>query len=238
MKHLFRTLTVLVALFAAGTTQATTLDVLLNGGTITAGDKLFDNWRLLFYGSGDGRNFNAANIDVQPLNDGGLDPGPGLSFGVSNNELSVTGDGIYNYVDLKFGFRASVLDPLLLIKDNSLNLTGGVVTNSGDNGMYIHEDIGTALGGNDLGTKQVEFSWLDGTGLIQNLTDSASFVPHSEIWVTKNILVWSVDDTDTASLNGFGQRFSQTSEVIPEPATLALTALGLVGLAAMRRRKS
>jgi hypothetical protein len=231
----------LLTIFINGGANATPLSNLLNGGSITAGDKLFDNWSLGFYDSSDGRTFNAANIDVTALNDGGLNPGPGLIFSVSNGELSVNGDGIYAFVDLMFGFRASVTDPAFLIKDNSLGSLNAFVAStadlndgSNDNGNYINEKIGTAAGLSDLGINEVEFSILDSV-TTSNVTDSVVFAPQREVWVTKNILVWAVDDTDSAGLYGFDQRFSQTPAV-PEPSTFLLLGGGLAALVAIRRR--
>ncbi len=250
MKQFTHALTVLLlVLFTSAGAQATLLSDLFNGGSITAGDKLFDNWQMVSYVASDpARSFNAANIDVTPLNNGGMDPGPGLNFTVSNSELSVTGDGIYAFVDLMFGFRASVLDPTLRIKDNSLTLTDAVLAwdpadGSYDLGTYIRETIGSAADQENLAVKNIEFSVFgDPQVFIDNTFDSATFTPQSEIWVTKNILVWSVDDTDTAELFEFEQRFAQEAggnpnEVVPEPATFALMALGLVGVAAVRRMK-
>lgn len=213
---------------------------LLNGGSITARDKLFDNWDFSFVSSDAQRQFNANNIQVTALADGGDNPGPGLQFIVSNGELTVTGDGVYAFVDLTLSFRVSVLSGAnMLIKDNSLELTGGSVTGLGDNGFYIHESIGTSEGGSELGEKQVEFSWLDkslgGPGLISELSDSAEFQPQSEIWVTKNILVWATGTDETATLLGFEQRFSQ--QPVPEPGSLALAALALAGLGVAARRR-
>ncbi|WP_305046052.1 PEP-CTERM sorting domain-containing protein [Geoalkalibacter sp.] len=229
----------LVLICTAPGAQAITLAELFNGGSITAGDKLFDNWQLLNHVASDGRELNAGNIEVTALDDGGLNPGPGLDFSVANNELSITGDGLYAFVDLMFGFRVSVLDPLRRITDNSLELTDGFYTwvedvgIFNDVGFYIRETVGTSPWTSDLGIKEVEFSLLDGVSTAI-LDDLAAFPPRSEIWVTKNILVWAVAETDSAALFGFEQRFSQT--VIPEPGTLVLLALGGVGLLIARRK--
>jgi len=242
MNRILQTLGALALVLAmSGGAQAVPLSSMFGGGTITAGDKLFDQWVLVSYLASDpARSFDAANIEVTALNDGGLEPGPGLSFNVSNGELTAGGDGIFAFVDLMFGFRVSVLDPSLRIKDNSLSITLGSIAYAPDGvndaGMFVLESIGTALGQDDLGTKQVEFSLLNDV-VTSAVSDSATFPPQAEIWVTKNILVWATDTGDTANLSSFEQRFSQAA--VPEPGTgllLIAVALGAVGTRCFRRR--
>lgn len=239
MKHTLEHLSVFAVVFATlGNAQATPLTTLFSGGTLTTGDKLFDRWSLVSATTSDGHVVNTGNIEVTTLGPPGpnpLDPGPGLRFNVLDNELKVTGDGIYAFIDLQFRFRVSALNPGLRIKDGSLvseNLLSRAADGANDLGTYILESVGSAAGLNDLGIAAVEFSVLDDV-LTNSITASTTFAPQGEIWVTKNILVWSQDVTDSATLTAFEQRFSQTQ--VPEPGTLAL--LGMAGLAACLTRR-
>lgn len=241
MKRLLSTLTALAGLLATlGSAEAVPLSNLFAGGALTIGDKQFDQFTLHFAGTSDGHIINTSNIDVTTLGPVGLDPlnpGPGLRFSVLNNELRVTGDGVFAYADLQFGFRVSALDPGFRIKDNSMVIGGSLNRNADGNndlGSYIRETIGTMPGLSDLATSAVEFSILNDI-LTLNPSSSATFAPQSAIWVTKNILVWSQDTTDTAALNVFEQRFSQAPAGVPEPDVLAL--LGIASLAAYLTRR-
>ncbi len=94
-------------------TGPTTLDVLLNGNCIVAGDKIFDNWELTSQG---GKPYDLSNVQVIPVND---DPNnPGLRY-VTNN-LSVSGS---EFTGWQMEYDVSTLSGDPLIKDYSLEMT-------------------------------------------------------------------------------------------------------------------
>lgn len=249
MKRILQISALTLALVGAGGAQAIPLSVLLNGGSITAGDKVFDSFTSLSYVATDGRSANYANIDVTALNDGGMDPGPGLRFTVVNGELAVTGgvdvtgQGLSNFIDLAFGFRVTA-PAGKLIKDNTLAFPPGGASlfysddQSNDLGVRIQEWVGDAfVDPTTSGYIYTEFSNLDGT-LNSVIPASSNFAPQQSVYVTKDILVWAADATDTATLFGFDQRFSQQLNNVPEPGTLALAALGVLGALGIGRRRN
>ncbi|MER2516627.1 MAG: PEP-CTERM sorting domain-containing protein [Candidatus Accumulibacter phosphatis] len=243
MKRILQISALTLALVGVGGAQAITLSDLLSGGSITAGDKVFNSFTALSYMSGDGRVANYANIDVTALDDGGMDPGPGLRFTALNGELTVTGNDNYNFIDLAFGFRVTA--PVgKLIKDNTLAFApfGASVFYNGDGandlGVRIQEWVGDAfVDPTTSGYIYTEFSNLDGT-LNSVISASSNFAPQQSVYVTKDILVWAADATDTATLFGFDQRFSQQLNNVPEPGTLALAALGVLGALGIGRRRN
>jgi len=222
-------LTLFLAIGLSGTGNAALMGDLLNGTSITVGDKLFDNWAIEVL-IDDAGTFDPTGIEVIGINDNPLNPG--LSF-LSNGAFYVE-DG--DWLDIEISFKVTVLNPSLFINGVSLEMTDGVMTKL-DGGLFgtvvIGEDIGTTEGDNDLSAFDPWVEWDPEFGIVA-LSDAVSLDPISEIWVLKDIFLTS-EAGGTVSLDGFQQRFSQTP--VPEPSTMLLLGFGLVALGGYVRRK-
>lgn len=228
-----------IGIFALGVqqAQATSLDDLFLGGTITANDKLFDNWA--FDSTFSSTGLTLSDIDVTALTDGGNDPGPGLLYSVANQALLAEPGASLQL--LGFSFRVSTDPSQFLIKDNSLELTdfrlGGLFASISIS--EIVDDNDPPVSG-DLASKLVFVKTTGGATLFAE----ADFSPQSPIFVRTEItLQVEGAPNDLAELRGFEQRFSQEQVsgppggVIPEPGTLSLLGIGLAGLALHQWRR-
>jgi hypothetical protein len=223
-----------IGVFALGLGQprAVPLQDLLDGGSIIVDDKLFADWELEFLDYSDGDGPDLSLIEVTPWIDDPMNPG--LLY-TANDQLTVEDD---NFIDLGFNYTVWILPEEaghLSIVDNSLELLGfnfGEDENGGVGGLIeIFESVFT-VGGEFLGEKYVFADNLFGDS---QLFDELEFEKIKHLFIEKEIFISGDLEGDIVELETFAQHFSQ----IDEPPTVALLAIGLLGLAAMalRRRK-
>jgi hypothetical protein len=217
-----------LTLLFGSTVQAVTISLedLVGGESITAGDKVFSDW---VFDDSLGLEPDLANIQVTSLDDGDLDPGPGLSYDFGQ-ELTLDS---FADLDVSWGFTVTPADGLL-IKDVSLS-RGGFCSGCTDSGWAIIQDI-YSPGGDLLGSLFDEWDWLDGVNHSDGVY-SLDFAGQTSLWVETNVFLWTYGDEESHGLSSIEQRFSQELVTVPEPGTLALFGVGLLGIAASRRRR-
>jgi len=171
---------------------------------------------------------------------GALAPDPDTIF-LQGGEDDVTRDiglrflmslnaGTDQLINANLSFAVAVLpNTNLLIEDASLLLTGASAT--GDGIVSISETIldGPVPGGAVLASLSASKQSQDGGAA---LTDHIYFQPVPTIWVRKDI---SVSGGASLASSAHASEFFQFYSQVPEPATMALLAVGGVMLATRRR---
>lgn len=209
----------------ASANQFCTVDELVRGASMMVNDKLFENW------SADDAS-TAAPVDLSlirviPLDDQALNPG--VEF-LSNGALVTHG---LEQIDLDLTFRVSVVGGAARIVGSALELSAFEFSAGNVGGIVaVSSDALTANGLAVLGEQDVfAIHSLDAL-----LFDSIAHLSQAAILVEANILVTGDDSVDTVALNSFTQRFAQRAVQIPEPPTLPILGLALIGLWRMNRR--
>jgi len=234
-------------LFATSTASAITISLedLVNGSTIQVGDKLFDSWVVgsnIVENDNSGRTFvDLNNILVTGDNS---DPfNPGLDFSVLNDALTITQEGTFGAnLSLAFTFQLTVDNQLESWKDISLvaEFIEGSSPGFNNRTAHVHEFLYNTLGGSENPFDELDTEYVnddDGNPALIDESGELSFVfftPRVSGFVLKDIDLTTELNAETVGISSFSQNFSQ----VPEPSTLAIFGLGLMGLASRRLKKT
>jgi hypothetical protein len=195
---------------------ATVID---NGLSVWIGDKVFGDFFFNYsdlLGSPDVA-LAASNVNVRALSN---DIGFGLEF---LEPLIAVNDRMK---DITFEYTAAVTNSSNLISDIHLSITGSA--NNGGIGTVGENVFSNGFGGTVVG--HIENSLPGGP-----LSSATNIVPAvTKLWVTKDVMVYGGFNgpTSFATITVIDQTFSQ----IPEPSTVLLVGLGLLGAVALKRK--
>lgn len=231
----------LVAGLAAPTANATvittgcvssfqcTFDELTAGGTIQVDDKIFDTWSVDFSSPGQVATFDGSDLFAA-----------GTSGPAGNPAIVIAGSGVNAFDGIAFllvSYEVSVAPGVNLAIDGvSMTLQGVGFDPTDDHGgiggvvsiVKRIQDASTMefiIGGNQFEVFALQINPQNNV-----ISDARSFSP------LQNIIVTDQFNFRNASFVQLRQEFNQVS--VPEPTSITLLGLGLVGLGFVRRRKN
>lgn len=203
--------------FDVSQAQATLLSTLLDGGTIQDGDKLFSGFTYSFTGNMPPPD----QVNVTPYTDpqGNF----GIQFDGSFLDFVLNGGS-----DALIDFTVTVTDPSKQIV--GVNLSGNPSVIGGPGVMAVTETFLPHVNDSSLNIYDIV---IGATKLSDSLMFSQGF---SSLRVQKDILGFS--NGGVAQMSVLRQTFVQANgPPIPEPATVTLMSLGLIGLCIVGLRK-
>jgi hypothetical protein len=185
--------------------RAATLQELLAGATIDAGNARFSNWQLTGLDAS-GTPPDLALINVTPVVTSSASPG--LHF-ASLVQLAVSGAN--SYLDLSFSYRVEPIGAGNSFAGHAAAING--LTFGGPGGFANLAQDTLDLGGAALGTA---VAFANAQDDVFQFTASATHAPHLTLTVNTNIFLHTIAAADSINFTAFTQTFAQTG-----PTTIA-----------------
>jgi hypothetical protein len=199
-------------------------DLVANGDSIQVGDKLFDQWFVDLTQNVTSSATPPTAADIKVFGSTNVSGDYGLKFLLVGFNVGPT-----QALNANLEFRVTVTNPNFLISDIEMGLTGGGAAGTGV--ASITEVVQTAKNGSIVDNLFV--GQTQSFSQLQQHHDLAQ--PLSSIFVTKDVGV-AGHSAGIAHISAFTQYFSQVNNDIPEPASLALFAIGGMMLVHRRRK--
>lgn len=222
---IFALLAIPIAGFASAC-PTTTYDQIISGGDCSIADKTFGSWSFLSSATGGSVKVDAGDVAYSPLT-AANNPGVLFSFGfgVGSNQVQ----------DETFSFTVTVPIGNAPITDLHLLMLGAGFTGTGSASIAETACLGDLFANGCANGTVVQLTTFDNSTLVK-LTDSITFAPVTLVDVVKDLELTG-GPNGTAVVSAVENQFSEGSTTTPEPGTLGLLGIGVVGLGAILRRR-
>lgn len=214
--------------YAQNCTETTLNNYLGSGFQCTINDQTYSSFVYASESNPPGFAIPAGSVDVVPIT---TPKDPGLQFDAGWG--ASTSSGIFE-MDSTFLWTVNSVAPMT---DLSLQISGVGFTGTGSVNLDETACLGGVLPQCSGGTEVMLSVFCNSIECDQKSTfDEVTFAGVNEISVEKDLLVTAGTD-GSAQVSIIADQFSEGTSTVPEPGTLSMMGIGVIGLAGFARRK-